>query len=58
LSSLCIRLVAPTERESLRDRAPTAVLTPGIFATSLIVTDGKVMSVTGTKKWPRWGIYW
>ena len=40
----------PLSWSALRESAPTADVTPGILATSLIATDGKVMSVPGTKK--------
>ena len=43
-------LTVPLSWSALRESAPTADVTPGILATSLIATDGKVMSVPGTKK--------
>ena len=43
-------LTVPLSWSALRESAPTAEVTPGILATSLIATDGKVMSVPGTKK--------
>jgi len=40
----------PLSCSASREGTPTAEVTPGIFATSLIATEGKVMGVPGTKK--------